>query len=290
VPLSVITFGQSYERASAKLSATGDWVYTRHYRLEAEAWVNDEAEVAAYCNAAIPAQHPGNPQAWLDSLDVDLLSDDGAQKYWGATATWKMTNPPDLNHRNPLARPAKISRQTVPRERPLFLDLDGEKLASTAGEFFEPPFAVEDQGGVYVIERNFDRLPGPADDEFVGSTNNAALTLGGVTYPAGHLVCTKIDSSPEQTENGVTFWTWQTHLASSATRQDQVDFYNVGTYVLDRDQQPVRVNDGHTTIDRPVPINEAGTAWTEDDGTPLAELVTLPRRVREQRDFSGFVA
>lgn len=93
---------------------------------------------------------------------------------------------------DPLQQPARFRWETVELVEPVDTDLDGLPIQNAAGSLFPPPGRVVTMKRLYVTKWR----PAPYDvalaESYENTTNQAALTLGGVPVRAQHLRCCSI--------------------------------------------------------------------------------------------------
>jgi len=153
----------------------------------------------------------------------------------------------------------------VPKE-----DKDGTKILNTAGDRFDPSPEIEDYRLTLAIIRNEASFNGVTAESFIGTVNDASITLVGSTFAARKARMTQY-SGVFRTRNGVDFWevtygiifnddTWDLDILNYGVRETTGTAPN--TYKI-----TVRDSEGRE-VGIPWPLDADGVAQ-DPDAAPL---------------------
>lgn len=167
-------------------------------------------DVGGYVQAANPAfvdlvsdrpdLAPGQPHATVAYAYVDRFTPErqGDTDGWTVTVRYKIVaeQQPDVS---PLSRPAEISVETETIEVPTFKRGDGSLILNTAGGLIygatRPVTRL-----IFNVEKNVASVPAWVLAYSDNAVNSDAVTIDGLSIPAGKLQLQKVRATPRKTE------------------------------------------------------------------------------------------
>ncbi len=202
-----------------------------------------------------PQQDPDHPRVWV--VRVRYANNVGS------------LDPPNDN---PLLRPSQVSYDYIESEEPIYTDINGNAIASSAREPFDPPPTIDVLDPVVVIERNeadfnfaqaFDYTGAVNTDTFFGAAAGKAL-MHKITATSGF-------------ENNIAFWRvrYEIRFRDDGWAKKILDH---GYLALSGGKQ-VRIKDDNGR-DKPV------TTYLNGSGVAATTPTFLSFTVRKQRNFA----
>lgn len=175
--------------------------YTRVWRVITDSRHDDSTVVMPACGIIPGSLHPNDATAFCRSADA---SNDSENPYiWQVTFTY--SNERELQD-NPLNDPADIQWADEPYQRPLVVDKDGDLVLNSAGDWFDPPYMIDDSRLVVTVTKNVGAVPSYILG-YRNVVNSDSFTVDGVGVPSGKAKIKAISVSGKQERNGVVYRT-----------------------------------------------------------------------------------
>jgi hypothetical protein len=169
--------GASEDQAARKVRRTFDVVATRPVSGDVLNEIRTASGIPKVGNA-----HPRITGQYCQTVNVEEA---GGPTKWLVTAEYSQTVVGDVT--DPLAQPADVAWEVLENQREIDTDLDGNPIASSAGEPYDPPIVETESDPVLVWTKNFATatvtaswLLGWAD-----KTNSASVTVNSETVGIG---------------------------------------------------------------------------------------------------------
>lgn len=237
---------------------------TRHYYIESNIPDEDESVIRGYPDPfgsilpAILAPHPANPG--LRCTNVEVTQEKGDPFLWRAEVRWSYmvfkrrprgeSSDPDKRNENPLLRPALFKFALEPFQRALRRDLDGKAFRNSAGDWFDPPYMLDDNRGTFTITKN---IPSPWNYGLYDTARDVVNLNPFLGLPAGYVKLKGL-TGDESFENNQFFYTLiatfhlpdRTNVNSSGQPDWLVRIPDRGFHYLDDAgaRQPLTLPDG----------------------------------------------
>jgi hypothetical protein len=281
-----ITINETFDGRQADVSEDSQSTYTRTF----EAHTGDPRIGAVLVKAALSLAigqpystgFTGEADAGAVLLRVALScnADDGCT--WAITASYgPWTERP--REENPLDEPEELEYGGEQFERIADVDVDGNAIVNSAGDYFDPPVVMDDSRPLFTITRNEASFSASVADSYRDTTNDATF----FGFAAGTVKCGFITAVRKWHAKvpGHFYWTvkypfylnrdgWTKSLLDQGLRKAEL----VGA-TLTRKQITI---DGQLATS-PVLLNGTGGVLAPN-GTP----VYLEYRVYPESDFSTF--
>ncbi len=161
-------------------TANGQWQrsYTRTYRVQTDSARTGPLEVRLALPVTIGSLYstgtgPGTEfdnGAFCNEITIECETEDGIS--WLATIGYGPWDP-NAHPQNPLNEIPKISWQTQKFKRPVDVDINGDIVANSAGDPFDPTVEVDDNREILVITRNESQFDESLADQYRDTINSA---------------------------------------------------------------------------------------------------------------------
>src|SRR5690606_15340577 len=146
--------------------------------------------------------HPEFPLATCRSRSVSPIQDD-APSAWLVNVEYSTETPDEerSDEDNPLAEPVKRSVTVAKTRKAVWKDRNGDQIANSVGDAFDPPLEIEIPTPVLRFERNEPSYPRNAILNYVNRLNSSAFSGA----DPGTVMCTDI-SATEEFSKTVRYW------------------------------------------------------------------------------------
>ena len=171
------------DNATCDVSREGYRTYKLVHRVVTDSRTDGPDTVSRY--VSLPNQNStyacfgeSNTGASFQGTSITYQSKDESTKVWLATSTFS-DNPGEGNKKDPEQppgdpwdAPADISTHSQKEKKPILLDLDGNMIASSAGEPYDPVQEVDDTHYILRIVKNFLNIDMPFNASYRDAVNS----------------------------------------------------------------------------------------------------------------------
>lgn len=189
---------------------------TRVFELFVDDPDNDDQYIIANGPSALPdplptilSAHPTNPVLKCKSIPVRQEPGEGkAANCWRATVEYdNQTSDQDAEDSEtpPLDRRTRWVMRIAQATKVIERDIDGNLIANTVGDQFDPPLEEEDHRPVLVATKNYDATDLPGLMSLIADYSGAVNSDEFLGLPPGSWYLSAPDMSPEQVENDVRY-------------------------------------------------------------------------------------
>lgn len=195
--------------------ATGEErTQTRTFRVRVDSR-SDTIATIALAASAIPSSttlptylSPHPEDVFLTCRSLSIKPETDHWQWWIATARYS-TAPLSQREKekqiaNPLDRPAKIRWSSREEVEGMFVDLDGNAMVNSAGDFYDPPAERIVNNWTAVVEKNVAQCPYWFRD-YPNAVNSDTINIDGLDFPPGTVRLAQPTLSEEMEENDVTY-------------------------------------------------------------------------------------
>jgi hypothetical protein len=235
-----------FERPDADEDEKGVITTTRVFKI----WYangTDGGAVTVLGEADLPQRgdsHPDNSNLICRSRNVSAEGDDKC--IFTVTCNYSTVTTEAEFVEDPLKRPAEITWGFFETQRAVEKDNNNDPIDNSAGDPFLNPIIVDDSHLEVTITRNESKFLPDRALSFIGSVNDAAVTIAGKISAARQAKLVQYTGS-KQTENDVDFWkvTYRIRFKSATWDKEILDqgfnqlVGGVKKKILDDAQQPI---------------------------------------------------
>lgn len=249
--------------------------YTRVWRVRTDSNFEPPANIYGACGIQRGDPYPGDPGAWCQR--ASKRNESFSPKIW--QVTFGYSSEKELQP-NPLNDPAEITWSDEQFQRPLVKDRNGKKVVNKAGDWFDPPYMIDDSRLVATVVKNVAAVPA-----FIltyrNVINSDPFNLDGIPVAAGCAKIKAIQVSKWQERNNIRYRTLTMPISLNADGW-KVELLNLGLYQLVGGARKPCVVEGKC-VSNPVPLDINGVQIANPT---IDNVVTLEFDAYGQAPFS----
>lgn len=228
---------------------------------------NFEAPPSIYgaCGIQRGDPYPGDPGAWCQR--ANKRNESFSPKIWQVTFGYSSER--ELQP-NPLNDPAEITWSDEQFQRPLIKDRNGQVVLNKAGDFFDPPYMVDDSRLLATVVKNVAAVPFWIL-QYRNVINSDAFNLDGLAVGIEKAKIRAVQISKWQERNNIRYRTLTIpiHLNEDTWK---VKLANIGYYQKKGGQRVPCLDDNGKAVTMPVALDAAGLQIPAPDPTNVPSV------------------
>ncbi len=239
--------------------------YTRLFRVVSDDSFELPSNIYGACGIQRGDPYPGDPGAWCQR--ASKRNESFSPKIWQVTFGYSSEREIQPN---PLNDPARITWSDEQFQRPLIKDRNGRVVLNKAGDFFDPPYMIDDARSLATVVKNVASVPSFVLD-MKNVINSDVFVLDGLSIGVEKAKIRAIQISDWQERNNIRYrtLTMPIHLDKNGW---QVKLANIGYYQKVGGQRVPCWDDNGKAVTTPVALDAAGKQITNPDPTNVPSV------------------